>query len=241
MTLVRACTLAGVVALAAAGCESTQDKAAKLSDEGKEVFARDAVDIGKTNGDVKVLDRTVLTDQNGSAAVLVLRSRARSPQAQVPVSIDVRGANGKSVFRNDTAGLEKSLTTVATVAPGDTMVWVNDQVVAASKPKSVVARVGMPRAKASAKIPKLRTSGVKLEQQPATGLAAVGYVHNDSKVEQRELVLHGAARRGDKIVAGGRAQIRRLKPGKRSLFRMFFIGDPRGAKLEISVPPTRLR
>ena len=233
-----------VLLLAAAGCESTQDKARKLADGGKEAFDGDTIRIGPTSKDVRIVGKAVLKDENGTAAVLLLRSRARSPQVTVPIAFDVRNRKGRSLFKNDVPGSEPSLISVSAVPPGQTVAWVNDQVVVPEgRPADVVARLGRPGAKAASNTPypKLRTTGVKLEQQAATGLAAVGRVHNDSKVEQRELVLYGVARRGNRIVAGGRAQVRRLKPGKRSLFRMFFIGDPRDAKLSISVPPTRLR
>ena len=65
-------------------------------------------------------------------------------------------------------------------------------------------------------------------------------MRNRSEVDQRELVLYGVARKGGEIVAAGRAQVRRVKPGGSASFRMYFIGDPRGAELTISVPPTSL-
>lgn len=242
MTLRRAAVPASAVLAAAAlaaGCTSTQEKARQLAEGGAEAFTAAGVKVGKANPDVKVLDTAVLTDQNGSAAVVVMRTRGKRAAAKLPVTIDVRGADGKSVFRNDAPGLEPSLTSVAAAAPGQTITWVNDQVAAAGTPAKVVARVGMPGGKAPRRVPELTVSGVKVVDE-AAGAAARGKVRNRLKVEQRELVLYGVARKGDRIVAAGRAQVRRVKPGARASFRMYFIGDPRGAELSISVPPTTL-
>jgi len=224
----------------AAGCTSTQEKARQLAKGGSEAFTASGVEVAKANPDVKVLDTAVLTDQNGSAAVVVMKTASgKRAAAKLPVAIDVRGADGKSVFRNDAPGLEPSLTSVAAAAPGQTIAWVNDQVAATGAPKKVVARVGIPDGKAPRRIPQLTVSGVKVVDE-AAGAAARGKVRNRSKVEQRELVLYGVARKGDRIVAAGRAQVRRVKPGARASFRMYFIGDPRGAELSISAPPTSL-
>lgn len=226
--------------LALAGCQSTQDKARELADEGQEAFSEKGLSVGKVNRDIEILQTAVLSDQNGSAAVVVLRNRSRDEQTQLPVAIDVRGGGGKSLFRNDAPGLEPSLVSLPIVSGGGRSVWVNDQVVAAgAKPRAVKVRVGAARGKRPRSVPRLRVQAVRFETASAVGLAAVGFVRNDSKVEQRDLVLHGVARDGERIVAAGRAQVRRVKPGARARFRMFFIGDPKGARLSISAPPTR--
>lgn len=223
-----------------AGCTSTQEKAERLAAEGQEAFTEKGLSVKRVNPDVKVVERAVVTDRNGTAAVVVLRNRAKRAQVGLPVAIDVRGANKRSVFRNDAAGLEPSLTTVPVITPGRTVAWVNDQVTASARPSAVQARVGISEKRAPRAIPVLRLSGVRVRSEGAIGIAATGRVRNESKVEQRDLVLYGVARKGERIVAAGRGQIRRVRPGARASFRMFFIGDPRGADLDISVPPTRL-
>ena len=66
-----------------------------------------------------------------------------------------------------------------------------------------------------------------------SGLEATGYVFNDSKIEQRNVFVHCVARKGGKIVAAGRSRIERIKPGRRGRYHVFFIGNPRGAELEL--------
>ena len=67
---------------------------------------------------------------------------------------------------------------------------------------------------------------------------AIGNVANRSAVEQRRLVVFAVARKGDRVVAAGRAIVERLAPGKSAHFTAFLIGDPRGAELSAAAPPT---
>lgn len=225
-------------ALALGGCTSTQDKADELAASGKQAFEGKGVRVTRENPDVDVVGSTVLTDANGSAAVVVVRNTSTRLLTGLPVAIDVR-AGGTSVFRNDATGLEPSLTTLTALGPKATSVWVNDQVTATAEPDAVTAKVGAARGAAPSALPKLTVQDPRLEDS-GTGPQAVGFVRNASKVEQRELVLYGVARKGERIVAAGRAQVRRVRAGARASFRMFFIGDPRGADLQIDVPPTSL-
>ena len=88
-----------------AGCESTQDRSAQLRKEGNTVLSqRTQTLVTRPNPYVRVLGTATLHDQNGSAAVVELRNTSRLGLAAVPVAIDVRGASGASVFRNNAAG-----------------------------------------------------------------------------------------------------------------------------------------
>jgi hypothetical protein len=47
------------------------------------------------------------------------------------------------------------------------------------------------------------------------------------------------ARKGDKVVAAGRGLIGRLKAGTKPVnYHIFFIGDPKGAQVDITSFPT---
>ena len=89
-------------------------------------------------------------------------------------------------------------------------------------------------------IPEVTVTRPRLEQDPVSGVAAVGFVANRSKVEQRKLVIFAVARKGGRVVAAGRAQINRVKPRKRTRYTIFFIGNPRGARISLEAPPTSL-
>lgn len=231
-----------VAALAVTGCESTQDRSAKLRKRGNRLLQdKTQALVTKTNPDVKVLRAVALHDQNGSAAVVELRNASSRAQVSPPVAIDVRGANGTSVFRNDTAGIEPSLVGPSLLAPRSDLTWVHDQVNGSDALKSVSARVGASRGSQPANVPRIDVTPPRLEADPTSGLSAVGRVTNQSSVPQLKLILYCVARRGGRIVAAGRGGIDRLKPHKPTRYTIFFIGNPKGARLTVAAPPTTFR
>jgi hypothetical protein len=224
------------------GCESSQDKSARLAKDGGKAFTRKGLDVKHENPDVKVVGTTVLQDKNGAATVVVLRNSAPTLQVNVPVSIDVLGPGRKSVFKNNLPGLEPSLVSAPLLQPKSEFVWVNDQVNATGPAKSVDVKVGRaPGRPPGGKPPELEVSPPKLTNDPVSGVEAAGTVTNKSKVEQRALIVYCAARRGNRFIAAGRSGIARLLPGKKKPYHVYFIGDPSGGKLWIAAPPTVLQ
>ncbi len=227
--------------LVVAGCESTQDKAKRLAKQGKHAFSAKGLSVTRENPNVKVLSTATLKDANGAAAVVRLRNLSRAPLINVPLAIDVRSSSGRSLFRNDAAGLAPSLTQAAAIPAGGELTWVDDQIVASAAPASVTARAGTTATRAPKALPKLEVDPPKLATDPVSGIAAEGVVHNRSAILQRKLVLFAVARRGGRVVAAGRGGIDKLKPGKKAAYQIFFIGNPKGAKVEVTAPPTVLQ
>ena len=231
---------AGGATLALSACESTQDKSKRLGEQAKHATHTDrGVKVTKLNPDVKVLGTTVLTDQNGSAVAVRLRNTGRRPLVRVPIGVDVLDAKGQSVFTNSIPGLEPNLTSTAVLVPGRETYWVNDQVTAAGKPAHVRAKAGI-QSKVAKSLPALVVKPPRLKQDPVDGVYATGFVFNRSKVEQRHLVLYCVALKGTKVVAAGRGAIERLRVGRKQRYRIFFIGNPKGARLVVTAPPTVL-
>jgi hypothetical protein len=235
--------LAPVVVLAFAGCESSQTKSARLATDGAGKAALSKVSAGAANPDVRVGETKVLATDAGTAAVVELRNTGAKAQAAIPVQIDVQDAKGASLFKNDVAGLQPALQQMAYLAAGQDVYWVNDQIVAAQRPKKVVVAVGKPKSPAATAAPRIALEGVKLDHD-STGVYASGIVRNTSKLTQINLPIFGVALKGGKVVAAGRSLIEKLAPEpqkKPTRFRMFFIGDPRGADLRLTVAPTVLQ
>jgi hypothetical protein len=233
--------LLAATALLAAGCESTQEKSARLAAQAKDLAKPEAgLTVTEESKVVKAGATAVLRDANGAAAVVELRNTGTKPLAAVPVAIDVLGAGGKSLFKNDLGGTEPSLVAAALLRPSERMFWVNDQVVVSEEPKSVRAAIGVDAKAVRGDVPEIALSGAKLEQDPTSGAAAVGTVENRSQIEQRQLVIYAVARKGKRIVAAGRGQVPKLKPGAKAPFAVYFIGDPRAGKLTLAAPPTVL-
>lgn len=233
-----ALAIAGV-ALVTTGCESTQSKSAKIAAELGPVQQEKGLKISKRSKDVEVVSATVLDDAAGSAVVVAVRNRSDRDLVNVPIAIDVRGANGKSIYRNDVPGLESALTVIPFVAAGGETDWVDDQILASGKPASVEVAIGAGGEPFEGEQPQLSASEPKLEGDPYSGIVAGGNVVNESGELQGRLLIYAVAREGKRVVAAGRGAIEKLKPERKPLpYNVYFIGDPRGAAVEIELFPT---
>lgn len=233
-----AVAIAGLSMPVLAGCESTQDKSAKIKREGVHKLAQaKGVRVTRESRDVKVLGTQTLHDANGTAVVVTMRNVSKRALSDLPVSVKLTGAGGKPLYANDAPGLETSLVYASHLEPGQQLQWINDQVTAAGAVAKASALVGDGKP-AAGKAPPIQLTGARIETDPVSGIEARGKVR--SPVEQRKLVIYAIAHRGAKVVAAGRAIIERLKAGKPAPFTIFFIGNPKGAQLTLSAPPTSL-
>lgn len=243
MTAPRAFPLAAVlagVALVSSGCwESTQDKSAKIAAELGPVKQEKGLQITKPSKDVEVISTTLLNDDNGSAIVVEVRNRSNRDLVNVPILIDVLDAKGRSIYSNDLPGLEPALTSIPYAEAGEEATWVHDQVLAVGKPKRVEVTVGEGGAPFAGEIPEFTASEPKLEGDPHSGLVAGGNAENKSGGRVERVLLYAVARRGDEVVAAGRGAIEKVKPEPKPLpYNIYFIGDPRGADVNVTLFPT---
>jgi hypothetical protein len=233
-----------LVALALTGCETTAEKSAKLEKAAKqqqaqgaahEALAKRTLSITRQSTRVKLIASTVLHSSEGDAVVLTLRNTSSTSLRNVPIQIAVSDAHGASLYTNDTPGLAAALVSIPLLRAHGTTVWIDDQIDAAGTPASVSAKIGEGRPASAAAIPTLSVEHAHL----AEGGAVEGEVVNHSTVDQRELVVNALARRSGKLVAAGRAVLQLLAGnGAPTHFQLYLIGDPSGAKLEVSAPPT---
>jgi len=229
--------LAGVTLTA---CQSTQDKA-KIVQARAEASRPKPLVIPKPNKGVKVLGTTLLHDQNGDAVVVELQNKTNQTLVGLPLLVDVRDAKGKTVYKNDTAGLDFALNHVSVINPHETFTWVNDQIQPTGVPKTAKVTVGQPEGKAPPKLPELAVSPPR-SRSSSLGAQVIGTVTNKSQIDQAKLVLFAVARRGGQVVAAGRGLIKKAKAGaKPAPYVIFFIGDPAGADVSLEAPPTVLQ
>jgi hypothetical protein len=167
-----------------------------------------------------------------------LHNGSAKAQRALPIAITVKDASGSSVYTNSTPGLSATLVSVALLPAHGALTWIDDQVTAPASARSVSARIGEGAAARGA-IPQLRVAAPQLNASPS-GVTAEGMVVNDSRVTQQELVVYALARRAGRIVAAGRAVLASVPAGASTPFQVFFIGDPRGAQLQVDAPATTL-
>lgn len=227
-------------ALTAGGCESSQSKSARLEKLSVGLAKTHKVKVGQSNPDVDVLDATVLHTAIGNAAVVRLRNRSRHDEAALPLQIVVEDAKGAPIYTNDTAGLQPALQQLALLRGGSSAYWVNDQVAAATTPKRVSVRVGRGTTIRGGGAPRLEITGAHLRDD-SSGAYAEGRVKSTGAAPLRQVPVFGVALRGGKVVAAGRAIVDKV-PGRAAAkpvrFKLFFVGDPRGARLVLNAVPT---
>jgi hypothetical protein len=234
-----ALALAVLAATTLTACTSSQDKAKAIQEQAQAAAPKPLV-IKNPNKDVKVTDTTLLHDQNGDAVVVEVKNESNRMLVNVPILVDIRDPKGKTVYKNDTAGLDFALNHIAVLKPGETFDWVNDQVT--GQGKTVKATIGDPEAKAPpGGLPELDVSPPKAGHD-FSGPKVSGTVTDRSKLDQSHLILFAVARQGGRIVAAGRGQIKALKIGARPApYVIYFIGNPVGADVTIQAPPTVLQ
>jgi hypothetical protein len=244
----RAAMAAAVLALlpltaATSGCESTRAQAEKFTQQGSRAFDARGLRVGAANRDVQLLEHVLVNDVNGAAAVVVLRNGGARAFEDVPIALAVKDARGKVLWRNDAPGLEPGLTHAALLVPGETVTWVNDQLLlpggARAASVSAKAGAGEPAPPTAARLA-IDVENARLEGDPASGVTAVARALNRTAVDQRDVVIAAVARRGGKVVAAGRALVPVLRANAHERFQVFFIGDPRGAQLSFDAQPSTL-
>jgi hypothetical protein len=231
-----------LVALALTGCESNQERSAKLEKLAKqhkretakqEALARRALSITRQSTKVRVIATAVVHSSEGAAAIITLRNQSSTTLSDVPIQINVIDARGASVYRNNTPGTSTTLISAALLPAHATITWIDDQVSATGVPASATAEVGEGTPVTGA-IPQVSVQGARL----AEGAQAEGDVVNHSAVSQQELVVDAVARKAGRIVAAGRAVLPAAPAGASTPFELYFVGDPSGAQLELSAPAT---
>jgi hypothetical protein len=222
-----------LLALALAGCESTQERSAKLKAQAKHLaLTTTGLQITHTSTQVAVLGAVALEGSEGAAVAVTLRNRSSRVLHDVPIAVTVTDASGRAVYQNNAAGLEAALTAVPSIAARATITWVDDQVPKTGAGAHASARVGEAPASGGS-LPALSVSGVQATEDPTNGNGARATLTNRSTVAQHGLVVFALARRAGRIVAAGRAVLPEVPAGGQAPVQVYFTGEPRGASYEL--------
>jgi hypothetical protein len=239
--MMRAFALAGcgVLALAASGCESTEEQSAQIARQGaKLATSSETVAAGATNTTVAVSHVTLLQSAGRGAVAMQLSSSASAAQSDLPVLVNVVGAASKTLYSNDVSGLESTLQRMPLLRAHQSAWWVDDQVLTAQPGGRVQVHVGVGaghgHSLASGSLPDISTTEVHVGTQ--SGLSVVdGNLVNHAKASASKVPVFAVALRGGAVTAAGRALIATLPPGT-TPFQIFLVGNPAGSTIQISVP-----
>jgi hypothetical protein len=232
-----------LLALALGGCETTAEESAKLERKAKlekaehPTIAAKGLSITRASSQVKVLNATVVHSSEGTAAAVTVRNLTPHTLRSVPIAVTVKDAHGRTLFQNNSPGLEAALTSLASLPAHGVATWVDDQISASGEPPASVSALVGDAPTASGPQPKLEVAGLHSSEESDSGGAA-GTVHNHSRVAERALVVYVLARRAGKIVGAGRAVLPVVPPGGSAPFQAYLVGSSTGATLAASAPAT---
>jgi hypothetical protein len=219
-----------------AGCTTTQERSAELAKNASKAAAAKRFNVGRTSRVLKAASITTLKGDGANTVVVKVENRSTDPQVMTPIGVDLYDAKKASIYTNRIDGLDAALNNIPLAEPG-TSWWVNNQLPGATAARTRV-RIGTPKAPPT-EIPKLEVSSVELTEDAGTKVAR-GKVTNLSTVAQLRLTVFAVAVKDGRVVAAGRAVIEKVGPkgSKRQPFNVYLTGDPTGAKLEVSAPPS---
>jgi hypothetical protein len=224
------------------GCESSQEKSAKLERAAKLAVrsAPKGLSIARPSKRVRATATSVVTSSEGTAALVTLHNSSAVAERDVPVAITVHNAAGATVYTNTLPGISHQLTSAPLVPAHGSLLWIDDQVPATGgQARSVTALVGE-GTPAGGAAPSITVTGAHIVDDPSNGIGGEATVSNHSSTEQRELVVFATALRGGRVVAAGRAVVPQLAAGGSASVQVFFVGNPAGAQLRLSAPATTL-
>jgi hypothetical protein len=237
-----ALTAGGAIALCASACERTEDQSARLGREGAGLIANThTMALGGVNHGVRVRQAVLVRGSGRIAAVVQLVSTTARAEVGVPVLIDVKSAAGASLYSNDVAGNQASLHELPLLRARKPAWWVDDQVLAAGTAKTVTVQVGNATGGAhGAASSQIELHDLRLGSDVA-GPYVTGSAVNHTGAAQRDMPIYAVALRGARVMAAGRALVPSLPPGATqhaTVFRIYLVGNPAGARIELTTAPT---
>ena len=226
--------LCALVALAASGCETTQQLSARIGRSlGHQSAIAGTTVTGERNRNVRV-DATALIAGSPAAVAVQLTNESATPQTNILVALDVLDAKGVSVYRNDTSGIEPSLQQLALLPAHATVWWVDDQVLGgAGAPSSVTVRVGAATSRPRSG-PAIAPSG-KSASDAFPGPHVSATLRNTSSVAAHALAVYAVTIRSGRAVGAGRALVASLAPGANTSVTIPITGVATAARIELTV------
>jgi hypothetical protein len=227
------------VAVAASACETTQELSAKIGRKlGHQTAIAGTTQLGVASREVRVTRAALLSSAGQYAVVLALTNSSAQPQADFAVLIDVLDAKGRSVYRNNTAGIEASIQQLALLPGHATEWWVDNEVLpSGGVPSSVTAAIGASSKRVPSAPPSITTSGVSASDSfPGPHVNVT--IDNRSAIAQSELPVYAVAQRDGSVVGAGRGIVPALPPGARAQLEIPMVGSVDGSTISLTVAPT---
>jgi len=220
-------------------CDSTQQQAARARLKAARFIASASPTLVRhRNADVRVLGVTLVRGSGGSAVTVRLRSSARHPLNDLPISVGIVARGGRRAYLNAAANVDYFKTHLASIGADGAVTWVFTtprQLPASVTPFAAVgAQPSVPPTPVRA-LPRIE---VARAQSPTGSSRLRVRVTNVSAVPQYQLQVYAIGLARGRYVAAGQATVSHLGTGTSQLLALPLIGDPRAESVELEAMPT---
>ena len=224
------------LALLAAGCESSFDKAAKIRASQGEIAQAESVDVTQLTG-VTAETVAVIPSADGLMAAVVIRVTAEGTDGALlwsPIEVRLLGADGSEVGTNNTPGADPTLVHLPSLLDGGETLYVNDQIAVSGEPATAEVIVGGTPVAAPVAAG-LEITDPLVTEDPSFGTTWTATVTNQTAVRQEQIIVQALLRDGEEVVGAGIAIVEGLDPGASASVTGFFTGGQTG-ELEVFAP-----
>jgi len=238
---IRIAAFAVLGALVVTGCESTQDKAARVQkqNEIKMKIAAQPLTVPTVDRRIKVTGTTVLRGKDTDAVVVAVVNTTSKPIADLPIAVKILNGAGKVVLTNTAPGTDHWLNHIPLLRPGQTFYWVNDQLDPLPSARKATVRIG-PGVTVARPYKDAQLLKIKIFEDPVSGAALTGKASGSAPVLQERVVIFSVGKQGGRIVSAGRGVLEKLLPnrGKPAGFTIFYVGaNPKSVSVSNQAPP----
>jgi hypothetical protein len=229
------------LAVAAAGCVSTEQKAAWAHIVDARIIAgQKPIIVRRPGGEVVVTGVALVREGPRLAIAVSLSNRTRRVLNDIPISVGVRTRGGGRRYLNRAAGLGYFESHLAVIAAGGHATWVfTAQRVRrlSGRPFAVAGRESVPPVTVARTLPVV-SAVISPAQSVTAGARLRITVTNRSAVPQVQLPVYAVARAGHGYVAAGSAQVASLGAGQSTTTDLRLVGRPGGAPVQTEALPT---
>ncbi|MFM8612871.1 MAG: hypothetical protein ACKOD0_09290 [Actinomycetota bacterium] len=222
--------------LAAAGCESSFDKADQIRAEAGEAAKAESIQVEQAVG-VEAETVAVIPSADGLMAAVVIRITATGAGGALlwaPIEVRLLGADGAEVGTNNTPGADPTLVHLPSLLDGGETLYVNDQIAVTGEPVTAEVVIGGAPVAATV-VAGLEIANATITEDPTFGTTWTATVTNQTPVRQEQVIVQALLRDGDAVVGAGISIVAGLDPGASADVTGFFTGGQTG-ELEVFAP-----
>lgn len=236
------CLIVLLASTALAGCDSTQQQAARARLKAERFIESSTRTIVRgRNPDVRVVRVTLLRGAHGTAITVRLRNAATHPLNDLPISVGIAGPAGRRSYLNASATGYYFANHLASIDARGSLTWVFTTTrtvpIAATPFAAVGARASaVPTAVRTLPQIDIATAGTLTNSRGAARLRV--RVTNVSAVPQYQLQVYALGLARGRYVAAGQATIGHLGTQSSDTLALTLIGGPRPTSVELEALPT---